>query len=373
MKSHLLGLTLIVPTLLSAQITINQSDMPSAGDTLRYSVAANAIAISAGAGGSGQTWDFSNLQSASQYVDDFIPVAQTPFTYIAVFGLPFSSNYCEMARIDNSAFQIPEIPVINITIEDVYNFYKSNNDAFEQRGFGASINGFPLPISYSDGDVLVPLPLNASTTQSGSYSFNATIPTIGYYGRDAERNNEVDGSGTLVTPFGTFETIRLRSELVYTDSVALDALGFGFQLPELTEIKYKWMAVGYGWPLLEITANSIFGAETVSRVVYRDNPIEIDDTGIEAINSISQALVFPNPANEFVQVRFESDSQFQANMEVMDMMGKILYSKTTQVFPGTNLQVIPAQSINLSSGCYFIRVHTQGEKGLVLPFLVDNQ
>jgi hypothetical protein len=356
------------------QVTITQSDMPSANDTLRYSVAANFIGISAGNAGNNQTWDFSDLQSASQYVDDFKSVSQTPFTYVAVFGLPFSSNYCDMARLDNSAFQIPEIPVINLTIDDVYNFYKSNSDAFEQRGFGASINGFPIPITFSDGDLLVPLPCNASTQQSNSYSFDASIPTIGYYGRNAQRNNEVDGSGTLVTPFGTFEAIRLRSELIYTDSVAIDALGFGFQLPELTEVKYKWMAAGYGWPLLEITTltDPFIGNETTTRVVYRDSIAVIDQTGIEDFITAQNALVYPNPVSDVLTIRLESSSKLDSNLEIIDMLGRIQHNQKIQILPGTNLQFVPLSSMNLSNGQYFVRIHKQNEKGLVLPFIVNN-
>ncbi len=348
--------------------------MPSAGDTLRFSVASNAIAISAGSSGNNQTWDFSDLQSASQYVDDFKSVSQTPFTYVAVFGLPFSSNYCDMARIDNSVFQIPEIPVINISIEDVYNFYKSNSDAYEQRGFGASINGFPIPITFSDGDVLVPLPCTNSTQQSSNYSFDASIPTIGYYGRDAQRNNQVDASGTLVTPFGTFETIRLRSELVYTDSVAIDALGFGFQLPELTEVKYKWMAPGFGWPLLEITTISdpFIGNETTTRVVYRDSIAVIDQTGIEDFVTAQNALIYPNPVSDVLTIRLESSSMRYSNLEIIDILGRTKHNQKIQILPGTNLQFVPLSSMNLSNGQYFIRLHQQGEKGIILPFIVNN-
>ena len=49
-----------------SQVTINQSDMPSEGDTMRYSVA-SPMGISEGASGGDQTWDFSNLQSTSQF------------------------------------------------------------------------------------------------------------------------------------------------------------------------------------------------------------------------------------------------------------------------------------------------------------------
>jgi hypothetical protein len=370
---HILWLLLAAPVAITAQIT--ESDMPSAGDTMRFSVAASAVAIQAGPGGNGTTWDFSDLQSASQFVDEFVSVSSTPFTYIAVFGLPFSGSFCDMARLDNSAFQIPEIPVLNITVEDVYNFYKSESDAFEQRGFGASLNGFPIPIAYSNGDVLVPLPLNPSTVQSGSYSFDANIPTLGYYGRDAVRNNSVDGTGTLVLPMGSYETIRLRSELVYTDSVALEALGFGFQLPELTEVRYKWMAPGYGWPLLEITTitDPFLGMETTSRVVYRDVIQAQNPDGISKLSLKTDLQIYPNPASDLLVLNFDLVTNVQGILTIMNASGQEITRISRKFAAGTNIELIPLTGYHLSSGCYFLKLATENGQFAVKPFMVTNQ
>jgi hypothetical protein len=356
-----------------SQVTVNQNDMPSAGDTLRFSVAANAVTIDPGNSGSNQTWDFSNLQSSSQYVDDFLPVSQTPFTYIAVFGLPFSSAASDMGRLDNSAFQVPTIPVVNVTINDVYNFYKTSSASFQQKGFGVSINGFPVPIQFSSGDVLVPLPLNTNSTSTNAYSFDATIPTLGYYGRDAVRNNEVDGSGTLITPFGTFQTLRLRSELVYTDSVAIDALGFGFQLPEFTEVKYKWLAPGYGWPLLEITANSIFGAETVSRVVYRDSVATPFDIGFADVIDAATVNVFPNPASEILQISMQVNTKSSMKFELFNALGQSVYSRQSSLIPGQAIELIPLLPLGLSNGTYFLSISQEGQPRITRPFFVQNK
>jgi hypothetical protein len=361
---------LLAPFALSAQIT--QNDMPSAGDTMRFSVAAAAIGIEPGNGGTGTTWDFSDLQSASQFVDEFVSVSSTSFTYVAVFGLPFSGSFCDMARLDNSAFQIPEIPVINLTVEDVYNFYKSEADGFEQRGFGASLNGFPIPIAFSSGDVLVPLPLNPSTQQSNSYSFNANIPTIGYYGRDAQRFNTVDGTGTLILPSGTYETIRLRSELVYTDTVALDALGFGFQLPELTETRYKWMAPGYGWPLLEITTLSdpFLGTETTSRVVYRDSPA--DPSSLNTLELNTQIQLYPNPASELLMMNLNLDSPVKGSIAILNASGQELMHMDRNFSAGTNLEFIPLNTSLPASGVYFLKIYTENGQFACKPFMVYN-
>lgn len=375
MKKRLLPTLLILSSVqVFSQVTVNQADMPSAGDTLRFSVA-NTSGIDAGSGGSNQTWDFSNLQSTSQFVDEFLPVASTPFTYVATYGFPFSSSYSDMGRLDNSAFQIPTIPIpgFEISITDVYNFYKSNSGDFSQMGFGASINSFPVPIPYSDADVLVPLPLTSSSTNSSAYSFNIQIPTLGYYGRQAVRNNEVDGWGTLITPFGTFQTLRVRSELVYTDTLAIDQLGFGFQLPEQSEIKYKWLAPGYGWPLLEITATVLpfIGTETITRVVYRDGGI--DETGFNDQLQVNDVLLYPNPASDVAIVNTQLKKASTMSYTILDATGRVISQVNRGVqAAGTCMEILPLTQLNLANGMYFIKIQAGTDRPVVRPLHVNN-
>jgi len=345
-----------------SQVTINQSDMPSAGDTMRFSVASS-TGISEGASGANQTWDFSNLQSTSQFVDEFLPVSSTPITYVFTY-----SQNSNMARLDNSALQIPTIPFVDITIGEVFNFYKSSASNFAQKGFGASINGFPLPIPYSASDVLVPLPLTTSSTSTSPYSYDIQIPTLGYYGRDAIRNNSVDGWGTLITPFGTFQTLRLRSELVYTDTISIDQLGFGFQLPQLTEVKYKWLAPGYGWPLLEITS----GLAGVTKVIYRDHAP--NSIGFDDLSNVTDVSIYPNPASEIAVIKSELPTAGTIDYSVFDAQGKLVYQVNRGMQPaGSCMEFLPLKNLGISNGLHFIKIQHGKANPVIRPLLVNNQ
>jgi hypothetical protein len=352
---------------LTAQVTVNQSDMPSTGDTLRYSVATNAVTIQPGNGGQNQVWDFTNLTSASQYIDEFLPITSTPFTYIFAFG-PFGAA-CDMGRLDNSAFQLPEIQ--GISINDVYNFYKKNNNSFSQKGFGASISNFPVPITYSNPDVLFPLPMTATSSNSSVYSYEISIPSLGYYGREATRSNEIDGYGLLKTPFGEFETLRLRSVLVSNDTIAIDTLGFGFDIPAQTEVRYKWVAPNYGWPLLEITATELFGTEITSRVVYRDKP-PVDPSGFEDLNETS-VLVYPNPATEIIIVNSHLAKTSNVSYQLYDAFGKRVFSLNREkAFAGENIEFIPLTALNLANGIYFIQITAGTQAPIYKSLVIDN-
>ena len=354
---------------LIGQVTINQSDMPSAGDTIRYSVAANAVTIQPGNGGQNQVWDFTNLTSSSQFIDEFLPINSTPFTYIFAFG-PFGAS-CDMGRLDNSAFQLPAIQ--GITISDIYNFYKVNSSSFSQKGFGASISGFPLPIPYSSPDVLFPLPMTSNSVSSSQYSYNINIPSLGYYGREATRSNEVDGFGLLKTPFGEFETLRLRSVLVSNDTIAIDTLGFGFDIPAQTEVRYKWVAPNYGWPLLEITANQIFGVEIISRVIYRDKPPVVNPNGINTLN-VSSVLVYPNPASDIIVVNSHLSKSTDIHYQLYDAMGKKVYElKRENAAMGENIEFIPLTNLDLANGIYFLRIAPENQLPICKSLVIDNQ
>jgi len=367
---HLLLILSLFCLNLSGQVTVTQSDMPTPGDTIRYSVAANAITIQPGSAGENQTWDFTNLTSSSQYIDEFVPISQTPITYLFVFGL-FGNASSDMGRLDNSAFQLPDIQ--GISISDVYNFYKVNSSTFSQKGFGASISGFPVPIPYSNPDVLFPLPMTSSSVNSSVYSYEISIPSLGYYGREATRGNEVDGFGLLKTPFGEFQTLRLRSVLVSNDTIAIDTLGIGFDVPAQTEVRYKWVAPNYGWPLLEITATELFGAEIITRVVYRDKPPVIEPNSIEVLNE-SSVLLYPNPASEIIIINAHLTKSSNITYQLYDAMGKKVFElKREKAAAGENIEFIPLSGLNLSNGVYFLQIAPENQSSIYKSVVIDNQ
>jgi hypothetical protein len=72
-----------------------------------------------------------------------------------------------------------------------------------------------------------------------------------YYSTQRIRSSEVDGWGNLITPFGTFATVRVKSTLNIHDSIYVDSLAIGFGF-DRNIIEYKWLGKGYGIPLLQI-------------------------------------------------------------------------------------------------------------------------
>jgi len=76
-----------------------------------------------------------------------------------------------------------------------------------------------------------------------------------------------------MTPFGTFNTIRVKSQLIVSDSIYLDTLGFGFTIPRADKFEYKWYGIGKKIPLLEIDATAAGNSLTIDRVNWQDSLI----------------------------------------------------------------------------------------------------
>jgi hypothetical protein len=352
---------------IQAQITLTDADMPHAGDSARYSVANQAFLIQPGSSGASQNWDFSNLTSASQYVNNFQTVSSTAFTYQIVFTLGASAS--NVAMSDPNGINIPSQTGVSLT--DVYNFYKRSSGEFSQTGFGASVQGFPLPVAYSSKDKLYPLPLEYQSASTSNYRYQINIPTLGYYGRVAERMNEVDGYGTLKLPFGTFEVLRLKSILKATDSLALDTFNLGFNIPYPDEIHYKYVAKNYGWPLLEITASDIFGLEVVTRAVYRDTLKKSTDSFSDL--PYSDINIYPNPACQLVMIKTELLKTTELTYTIFDACGRKLQEQIrSHQAPGTCIEALNLSSMNLSNGMYFVKIQAGNSKPTMKPLLVHN-
>jgi hypothetical protein len=111
-------------------------------------------------------------------------------------------------------------------------------------------------------------------TWSSDASFSITIPGIATYSTQRIRSNVADGWGTLTTPYGTFPTLRVKSNLAIHDSVYIDTLGIGFPLNRnITE--YKWLANGKGIPVLQIDEEGPLVTATY-RDIYRMSGLPIN-------------------------------------------------------------------------------------------------
>lgn len=118
-----LFLVVVFPAISFAQITIDNGDMPQAGDTIRLSTAYDISGLDFSSTGPNFNWDFSELQPALQRVDTFVSVQETPWVYQLIF---FFLPIWQKSNLSLIKFQVLKLPMftniikIKVVISEVW-------------------------------------------------------------------------------------------------------------------------------------------------------------------------------------------------------------------------------------------------------------
>lgn len=340
-----------------AQITITDSDMPNTGDTIRVSIGQITAAIDPVPTGVNYTWDFSTLQWISQTIDTFLSISQTDPTYQLIFAnLPFNPNRANLAA--RGTFPIPPVP--GLTITDIYNFYYNSSASYKQVGFGANINGFATPAPYNSKDVIYNFPLNYNDIDSSDSDFSLSIPGLGYYGFNQHRVNNCEGWGTLITPYGSFNVLKVKSTLNVHDSVYLDTLGLGFGADRPVANEYKWLGTAQSIPLLQINTTINLGNETITSIVYRDSlrfPLSV----AEITFPVESFSVYPNPVSGSFSIALSLKKSTIAKGIIYNAMGEEATVIIDEMLPaGSTVKIVNSKSSGLAAGVYTIQLTIDG-------------
>lgn len=338
-----------------SQITIDDSDFASANDKPRMSVAIWNPLIDYGAAGSNYTWDFSQLQWQSQFVDTFLNSSFVNAIYTFTFSnLPFNPYQSNIAkRADNP---LTTIPLLSSIFTDGYNFYFKNSSLYRQKGLGMRVSGFPTAVPMKHADTLYHFPINFGDADSSWSDYTVRIPQLGTYSHKQHRVNTVDGWGTLTTPFGTFDALRVKTDIRGSDSLYIDTLNFGFNYVNDIQREYKWFGKNQMEPLLQInTQAGILGMfqtfEFVTKVIYRDS-LRLDPNGIFETENNIQLNVFPNPSNGLFYISAPENLN-KATITLSDINGRTLLMRDMQ----SSTEMLDAST--LAKGVYILSLQSK--------------
>lgn len=218
--------------------------MPDVGDTIRLSNAAILTGFDPSSTGPDYYWDFTTLEPQNQVVEGYVSTQSTPFLYQIIFNT-------NVANLASPIAGINFLPGFEVT--EAYIFYKESNTNYVRAGYAATIAGVPVPMKFDLPELLYTFPLEASSpADSSSSNYSLSFPGIGYFSIDRKRVNVVDGWGTIATPFGNFNTLRVRSTVYEYDSLYIDSIQFGTPINRIYT-EYKWIASGHSIPVLTIT------------------------------------------------------------------------------------------------------------------------
>jgi hypothetical protein len=298
--------------------------------------------------GANSLWMMSPLVNGTTAWQNFIPMSATPL----IFQLAFLS--CDYAQplLGNAG------AVGNLPLSDAYEYYNyaTGDSRLEIKGFGANISlsgvAVPLPALYTSPDVLYKFPIHYGDADSSVSGFSLTVPFPAPIGnvdikRNQKRVNHVDGWGTITTPAGTFDVLRVYSAIDRIDSVITSFVPLGFASKP---VEIKWVGQAKKIPVFQVNGNLTGTTVAPTSITFWGASPE----GLpQAINEKSLAI-FPNPASQQAYIEYQLHADVDVDMYLQSVTGKQVAEFHFQhQAAGVHQEFLPLHS--LPAGVYVVR------------------
>jgi len=341
----------------TGQITIEDTDLPVAKDTLVSSQAVN-FAIDYASTGPDYQWDFSSLSFLSQITRIYQPLSGVPILINMAYG-PFAvtkyrSSYY-MPYMDLPLGQIAQILPINFDLDDVNQYTRKTTTRLNLVGYSIGISGQGVPMKSDTIETKYVLPLNYGDEyfSTGYTNFDLSQFIDAQWIQKRKRHTVVDGWGKITTPYGTFDVLRVQHRVEETDTIGYNGTVFGLEIPVVYE--YEWLAKNEKTPILRITTSEIMGNETVVSIEYKD----LDYLSTTTPKAPNQLAIYPNPASDELIVSWQEGMK---NCTIHQLDGTLVkqfsFASTTQSIAVDDL----------TPGMYLIQVECNGQSAR-MPFV----
>jgi hypothetical protein len=304
----------LVVTAISAQITFTASDVAIIGQQMtQVSDTLPDASIQAGPGGQNQTWNFSALQAHESYPLDFVAPSATPYTDL-----------------------FPTADVASVENDSAFAYYEKDNDGLRLLGIYGSftIEDGTLDLAVKNTPAMsilrFPTTFNDGYTEQYKRVINMAGADVGLpvdsfrVVSTVLRSVQYDAYGSLTTPAGTFDVLRIKETEASIDTTFVLVFGTWTEFPgePITDIAYNFWTKqnGIGFPVASIQADE-FG-NTVSASYLTDFTVSRADDG--KVEQMAFEL-FPNPCNDYINL--DLPANFKGSVEVYDLMGREMLSQ----------------------------------------------
>jgi hypothetical protein len=331
----LLAFTVVLSLSGYTQITITSADLPTIG--LQVIRAVDDITpVSPGDPGTNQVWDFSNLIATKFDTTFYLPADGTPniqnYPDAEVAVRHFNGNLppywdYEYARYDNQGMRyVGDEDMLTIFGDYTMSVHISCNP---------NPLGLKLPFTYGD-----------SYTQETTYEWHMATRNAGVLMDSIKQISHMeittvgDASGIVSTPYGSYQALRVKDEIVSQDSVFnWTSNQWVFDRVELNNYSnYKWYTNDY----YEIGNFTIDADKGNSMTFFKSETV----VGVPGLPESNDNFIYPNPADDQITV---SSTYPVNNIEIYDFAGHLL------------LQDNYNTSLNISSlapGLFIVKVTT---------------
>lgn len=319
---------------MKAQITLENTDVTDIGDVITRHID-TIPSYGPGNEGAGQLWDFSSAVIEDTAVTYVSAVSSTP--YSSTFG---SSSYA-MHGIDPS-----------------YLYFTETAQQFITDGAAGDLlgTGEILEVPFSDPLILHQFPRDFGDTHNDTYGFQAEADgaSFGVYAIRLTHTGHVydttDAYGTLVTPFGTYDALRVKTVDFTTDVIETKLASFlpwiEFSTEIDTAVSYSWHAKEEMLAIAEMNFDSI------------GNPRQFVFSTVPPVNTVAvskneqdELTIYPQPASEVLFIK-GLDRTGDCTVELMTLDGRVL-STEIQHNGTIDVSTVPV-------GIYLLRVQTKG-------------
>lgn len=359
-----LGILITINFSSISQISLESNDLFVSEDTIRLSQASNST-IDFSITGPNSLWDYSNLEAITQSLFDpkFVSNASLPIQL--KFGSFAPQDYQSDYYTSYAGLPLDQLSnFLPVNIEDVYRFTKVESDSATYTGLALLINGTEIPFQSDSIEEFMRFPMTFLDSFSDRAYTKIDFNPIfnGIFIQYRQRSSFVDGFGTIITPFGTFDALRVVHEINEQDSLFTDLLGFPTWIPlELPTKKiYEFWSKSELIPILKIETQLINGIENTTLVEYKDFYRGLTN-GIEINNN--ELNYFPNPTCDMLKI---NSLQLLKSIEIIDEIGNIVYAKATINYNSMDLDLS-----TLQSGLYSMKIETKN-KITFHPVLICN-
>jgi hypothetical protein len=335
----------------AAQISLQENDFSSAGDTVRIS---NSVQVDYDPSqtGEGLTWDYSSLFANSQFLREFTSIGFSPVQF--AFGILAPTPYQATYFIPENTIPLDQLNgFLPVELSDARSYLKSSQDSITRVGFSVKVSGVDVAFKSDTIETKYKFPIDYQqqfTTRG--YTFIDLNPAADFKIKQHRSvNSEIDGFGQLILPFGTFQVLRLKREIYEIDSVYQTFFGTGewFGAPPISTTEYEWLGENAKDVLLKIVVNNQNGVSQIQRIEYQDTYLGLD-AGLE--DHTSSVEIFPNPtSDEFTLISTKEVLSFR----LVDPMGKILIQHKN-----SQSNTIKIDLSSYSTGIYTVILETIG-------------
>lgn len=262
-------------------------------------------------------WNATNWEGLAPVERYFYPLDEVPGSYQLFFNSEFLYPEHVSTHAQSIGAEAMDAP-LPVEISDGFSFFKNVESGYYATGTAFNLQGFPVVTRNDSIERIFKFPLTYGDIDSSAISFLTSVPLFGAYGQTGTRHTVVDAWGELATPYGLFNTIRVKAEIALTDTIYIEQTGTGQVIERPLETVYYWLSPNVPGPVLEM---SVVEGNVTSAVMYTDD----STLSTDELPEVRQIRVYPNPATDYINFDLPADQPY--SISIYDLSGKLVLQK----------------------------------------------